>query len=88
MPFLSPEDAMTILHSLPSLFLSLCDSCRQDLESLRTIADQVRKREKFKKRQLVEWRQEWRLKIALARIKKKKKVLCGTCLCSCLICNI
>lgn len=35
-------------------------ACRNDLETIRTMADQVRRREKNKKRELMEQRQEWR----------------------------
>ncbi len=39
-------------------------SCRADLELVRTMADQVRRRERLKRRQLLLWRQVWRARFA------------------------
>ena len=36
-----------------------CHCCRRDLESARTLADQVRKREKLKRRELQLYKEEW-----------------------------
>jgi hypothetical protein len=33
--------------------------CRRDLESARTLADQIRKREKLKRRELQLYKEEW-----------------------------
>ena len=50
-------------------------SCRIDLERLRTIADQVQRREKIKKRDLLEWRTLWRQKLAVVGAPKVSALL-------------
>ena len=50
------------LHSRaqqPHLMLALSSHCRRDLELARTLADQVRRREKLKRRELVLYKEEW-----------------------------
>lgn len=51
--------------------------CRIDLEKIRTIADQIRRREKIKRRMVMTWRSSWQHKLALAgqhmqKVTKKK----------------
>lgn len=48
----------------------MCD--RIDLEKIRTIADQIRRREKVKKRMILAWRSGWQQRLASIKQTSRK----------------